>query len=206
MDAQVPFKLEAPKLPKLEKQKQENSQKTENNRQRQILSKLIFPPHIPGECHPKVSVMASIVRELEEDDDDRSAPLLTMKDLPKIDQSLAKDLKNLETKCGVFKKLSNQYQKDYEKLKADDASKKDIMEAASYAKLYELNFNYCIATVSSPKRMRELNSCFKNLDVNTVRQIAQAGQLEYICPQERKAVERAVGQKVQRVVRASQNI
>ena len=80
------------------------------------------------------------------------------------------------------------------------------MEAASYAKLFELNFNYCIASVSSPQRMRALNRCYSSLDANVVRAIAQAGQLEFICPQERKAVERAVGQKVQSAVRASQKL
>lgn len=80
------------------------------------------------------------------------------------------------------------------------------METASYAKLYELNFNYCIASVTCPRRMNALNRCFSSLDPNLVRALAQAGQFDFICPQERKAVERAVGQKVQSAVRASQQL
>ena len=208
---EAPFKLEGPKLPDIKQM--DSPQHQLLSKQKQILSKLIFPPHIPGECHPKVAQMASIIKELdskEENLDDNSvsssSPLLSEIDLPKIDRSLAKDLRELRSKCIVYAQRSQQYQKELLKLKKDDASKKEIMETASYAKLYELNFNYCIASVTSPRRMNALNRCFSSLDPNLVRALAQAGQFDFICPQERKAVERAVGQKVQSAVRASQQL
>lgn len=208
---QVPFKLEAPKLPDIKPL--DNPQQQLLSKQKQILNKLIFPVHIPGECHPKVAHMASIIKELNSNEDKKvdtnsgsESSILSMSDLPKIDQSLAKDLRELRSKCIVFSRRSQEYQNELAQLQQRDASKKEIMEAASYAKLFELNFNYCIASVSSPQRMRALNRCYSSLDANVVRAIAQAGQLEFICPQERKAVERAVGQKVQSAVRASQKL
>lgn len=208
----VPFKLEAPKLPEIKPIDSPKQQRI--SKQKQILSKLIFPPHIPSECHPKVAQMASIIKELDPNEDRNfdaksasvSSPLLSKSDLPKIDRSLAKDLRELRSKCIVYAQKSQQYQKELMKLKKEDASKKEIMEAASYAKLFELNFNYCISSVSCPQRMNALNRCYSSLDANIVRAIAQAGQFEFICPQERKAVERSVGQKVQSVVRASQQL
>ena len=65
----------------------------------------------------------------------------------------------------------------------------------------EMNYRYCIASVTCPGRIAALNKCFSRYPPEFVEALYREGRRAYLCGKERGAVERCCGQKVQSVMR-----
>lgn len=201
------------KLPKivpsnvtLKAQKSREQQMVE--KQREIMSKLIFPSHVISEkAHPNVSSYKELIRELElaakdvkpESGEER---LFTKGDFQKLSISgqTFEDIKNVKNKCDVFLRRSKIFEKQTKELNEQGADRSKIVEAASMSKIFNMNHSYCVATVSCPQRMAVLNHCFSRYSPDVVNALLKAGQHEYLCGKERSAVERCIGQKVQKTM------
>lgn len=201
------------KLPKivppnvrLKGQKSREQQMVE--KQREIISKLIFPSHVISEkAHPNVSSYKELVRELELAAKDTTPEsggerLFTKGDFQKLSKSgqTFEDIKNVKNKCDVFLRRSKIFEKQAKELNEQGADRSKIVEAASMSKIFNMNHSYCVATVSCPQRMAVLNNCFSRYPSDVVNALLKAGQHEYLCGKERSAVERCIGGKVQKTM------
>ena len=177
-------------------------------KQREIMSKLIFPSHVISEkAHPNVSSYKELIRELElaakdvkpEAGEER---LLTKGDFHKLSKSgqTFEEIKTVKNKCDIFLRRAKIFEKQAKDLNKQGADRSKIVEAASMSKIFNMNHSYCIATVSCPQRMAVLNHCFSRYPPDVVNALLQAGQYEYLCGKERSAVERCIGTKVQKTI------
>ena len=79
-----------------------------------------------------------------------------------------------------------------------------LIETVSMSEIFHMNYRYCIASVSCPERVAVLNHCYSQYPPDVVKALVMAGQHDFICNKEKKAVERCCGQKVQAVIRSLQ--
>jgi len=210
-DAEMRFKLQPTPVPEVLKTgiaKSNASQKMERGleRQRQMLSKIIFPSHIPGPCHPNVTSMENLIKDLQEAGKTDAAftkdDLETLQSNPRNASSTPlNEIEVVRDKCNVYSRRANHFRKSAKTKQDEGADKNSIIEAVAMSKIYDLNYRYCIASISCPQRIAVLNNCFNRHPPEVVQAIAKAGQHQYLCGKERKSVERCSGQKVESVMR-----
>eukprot|EP01083_Nonionella_stella_P082514 227757_1 len=178
------------------------------DKQREILSKLIYPSHIPMGILPKSTSMAELILDLDaagKSQDDSN--VFSQDDI----QALNRNSKNLKTtpfqeikrihqKCDIYLRQSKKYEKEFLKRKELGADKNSILESKAMTQIYEVNYRYCLSHVSCPQRMAILNNCYGSYSGEIVKKLAESGQLDYICKNERTAIERCCGQKVEAVM------
>lgn len=73
-----------------------------------------------------------------------------------------------------------------------------LQENFLLAKIHGANYNLCLANAVCPDRTRRLLTCWKSLHPQRVEMMEQGGVEEFICLEERQAVERCIGLAVQR--------
>lgn len=69
------------------------------------------------------------------------------------------------------------------------------------AKIHGANYNLCLAKATCPDRTSRLLKCWKSVDPQLLKMMEQEGMEDFICMQEREAVERCIGLGVQRVMK-----
>ena len=68
-------------------------------------------------------------------------------------------------------------------------------------KAHNANYNMCLANATCPSQMKRLVTCWNGLDPQWVKLMQEQGIDNYICLQEREAIEHCVGLSVQRVMK-----
>eukprot|EP00558_Chaetoceros_sp_UNC1202_P003254 CAMPEP_0197243990 /NCGR_PEP_ID=MMETSP1429-20130617/9253_1 /TAXON_ID=49237 /ORGANISM="Chaetoceros sp., Strain UNC1202" /LENGTH=162 /DNA_ID=CAMNT_0042704285 /DNA_START=12 /DNA_END=500 /DNA_ORIENTATION=+ len=111
------------------------------------------------------------------------------------------EIQRVKHKCDAYLRRVNHFRKEIEAKTESNAGKESINQSIVQAKIFDLNYGYCLAHVSCPQRTAVLNECFHRHPPEVVQALAQAGQHEFICMKERKAVERCCGQKVESIMR-----
>jgi len=71
----------------------------------------------------------------------------------------------------------------------------------THARIHGLNYRHCIAKSACPKRAVALESCWKKLGPEGFRIMIERSLVPYICREEKEAVERCCGEKVQSFMR-----
>ena len=188
-------------------------------KQRQVLANLIFPPHIPGPCHPNVASFADLIRDLNEaanldskeklgEGGNGNQTFFSKNDIDKLKTNPTnaritplQEIDIVNKKCDVYLRRAKFFEKTANERKEKDFDKSSIIEAVSMAKIFQMNHRYCIASVSCPQRIAVLNHCFSRHPPEVVQALVQSGQHGYLCGKERKAVERCCGQKTHSVMR-----
>jgi len=188
-------------------------------KQRQVLANLIFPPHIPGPCHPNVASFADLIRDLNEaaklDSKENLGERLSgtqtffsKNDIDKLKTNPTnaritplEEIEAVNKKCDVYLRRAKFFEKMAIERKEKGFDKNSIIEAVSMTKIFQMNHRYCIASVSCPQRIAVLNHCFSRHPPEVVQALVQSGQHGYLCGKERKAVERCCGQKTQALMR-----
>lgn len=69
------------------------------------------------------------------------------------------------------------------------------------SKIHSANYNVCLAHASCPQLSSQLLACWKRSDPTWVQHMQQHGLEQYICTEERMAVERCVGRRVQNAMK-----
>jgi hypothetical protein len=209
-------------------------------KQRQLLANLIFPSHIPSPCHPNVSSLAEVIRDLkeiltrkesesksgggggsdsctsEEKCPTTSSNLFSKQDIELLGRNPRggtterfvtplQEILRVHEKCDVYLRRAKHYEmlakKQQQNEKLTKENKNALLETVSMSKIFQMNYRYCIASISCPKRVAILNNCYSQYPPEVVQAMVKAGQHEFLCTKERKAVERCCGQKVQSLVR-----
>lgn len=214
-------------------------------KQRQILANLIFPSHIPGPCHPNVSSLAEVIRDLQEAMTTRkeeepqtssnnsgsgrnnttagerypTASFFSNRDIEILTSQNPRDttarvattplqeILHVQDKCDMYLRRAKHYETLAKKLqneKSTEDNKNALLEMVSMSKIFQMNYRYCIASVSCPNRVAVLNHCYSQYPPEVVQALVKAGQHEFLCTKERKSVERCCGQKVQSLIRTLQ--
>ena len=166
---------------------------------------MIFPPHIPGSCHPNVNSMIALI----EDGENNDSPNTNDAALQSQQNGAQNDVKHVGKHCESFIHKSNLYSLQVERIKSDPAgydegsryTKGKITELTARAKIAALNYKYCIASQICPQRMQILNSCYNKLSRQSVVDMMETGRHDYICKKEKTAVERCVARLVMSATR-----
>lgn len=115
------------------------------------------------------------------------------------------EILRVHEKCDVYLRRAKHYEmlakKQQQNEKLTKENKNALLETVSMSKIFQMNYRYCLASVSCPKRVAVLNNCYSQYPPEVVQALVKAGQHEFLCTKERKAVERCCGQKVQSLVR-----
>ena len=75
-----------------------------------------------------------------------------------------------------------------------------VAQNQALANVYNVNYAICEAYATCPKQTRQLIKCYESLNPSHGQALAKQGLGNVICMEEREAVERCVGNGVQRVV------
>lgn len=78
-------------------------------------------------------------------------------------------------------------------------------EANLLGKAHELNFRHCISKSACPSRTSALSSCWKFLGPDNIGRAAERGMVEWVCRNEREAVERCTGSMAMELTRLAMN-
>jgi len=189
------------------------------DKQRQVLANLIFPPHIPGPCHPNITSFVDLIRDLNEaaklDSEENhkegiqgNQRFFSKNDIEKLKTNPTNaritplnEIDMLNKKCDIYLRRAKNFETMANDRKEKGSEKNRIIEAVSMSKIFHMNYRYCIASLSCPQRIAVLNQCFSRHSPEVVQALLQSGQHGYLCGKERKAVERCCGQKSQAVMR-----
>ena len=182
----------------------------------------IFPPHIPGICFPKVNSALSLIQDLEDElpasssspsqdkkigneKPDYHHQTSELKHIHSNSKSLNR-LKQIGQSCEPFLHKSNLYKIQLENFQSDAATqkldknstyvKRKTNELTTLMKVYEMNYKYCVASETCPRRMNVLNRCFQTYRPEIVQSLHQMGRYDLICGKEKRAVERCVARQV----------
>ena len=188
----------------------------EKQRRRLLLSDLLFPEYVPKICHVKVEGFVQLLHLLKTSPEKKSSLLLPS-------SSLSKDLyRSTISKCNLHlnrieevkqsshqqkqKQKQQQYRKDGRAMKqpiGDGKKDKGDMDRMleTHARIHGLNYRHCIAKSACPKRTVALESCWKKFGPEGFRIMIERSLVPYICREEREAVERCCGEKVQSFMR-----
>lgn len=180
----------------------------------ELLPPTIFPKHIPGVCHPNVNSSLSLIHDLE---DELLATTTTqnntvdgtdhkneLKGIQSNSKALSR-IKEIGQRCEPFLHKSNLYKIQLENLQSDVAQlddtrssymKRKTAELTALAKVFDMNYKYCVASESCPKRMNVLNRCFQNHEPELVKSLYQIGRHDLVCGKEKQAVERCISRQV----------
>ena len=219
----IEFELKPTPVPKVVVEESKRIAERGLQKQRKILASLIFPNHIPQACFPDVTSFADLLQELKEAANrdakvSSHAPIVntdtscdssfSRDDLQKLRSNPTNDaitpLKeavHVHDRCDVFLRRAEKFEKEADKKKEEGAEKNDILEALSMSKISHMNYSYCIASVSCPRRIAIFENCFQQYSRDVISAVAKEGQHKFLCQKERKGVERCCGQKVQSVMR-----
>jgi hypothetical protein len=85
------------------------------------------------------------------------------------------------------------YHEEYSDLK--------VMQNYTLAGIHKANHRICLSHSACPKLTKQLLQCYRAMDPNVGQALAKQGLGNLICMEEREAVERCVGNGVQRVVK-----
>lgn len=114
----------------------------------------------------------------------------------KLNQSL-KDSTDEQQKEHIQEKLNElkepPYNEEYSDLK--------VMQNYTLAGINNANHRICLALATCPQKAKKLVGCYATLDPKIGQALAKQGLGKVICMEERDAVERCVGNAVQRVVK-----
>ncbi len=145
----------------------------------------IFPPHVPGVCHPNVTSIVTLIEDLDDDSTTSSSSVY------------CNEVKRIGKHCEHFLHKSNLKRLQLERIKADDDqtryTKGKISELTALSKLASLNYKYCVASQSCPTRMNVLNRCYMSFKPDAIKSIFESGRHDLICKKEKNSVERCVG-------------
>ncbi len=211
------FKLRPTTVPRVIAQDAEEKMNRSLQQQRKLLSNIIFPSNLPAPCHPNVKSFTHLIRDLEAAAkgeeihgavNDSPYKTFSKEDLQKLESNVTNDLitprkeiEIIQSKCSVHLRRAEYFQRLANERKEEGADKKVVFEKLSMAKIFQMNYEYCIASVSCPQRVAAFNHCFCNYTPDVIKAVVQAGQHKYICGKERQAIERCCGQKASAVIR-----
>ena len=200
-------------------------------RQRKLMSELIFPPYISGKCMPNVKTLDMLISRIKDQDgdddgsgDDGSAnvSLFTKDEWERIkhpqpgsngmsNMSPWEHVHHVDRSCRQFK-----LKHLHAKVKALNAKKRLIeaggqsqADAITYEEekarsiIMDMNYKFCQNQVSCPERMDRLVTCWGAFGPVIIKKYSEAGQQGLICKSEREAVERCSGGLVQRLMRSA---
>ena len=202
-------------------------------RQRKLMSELIFPPYISGKCMPNVKTLDRLISRMKDQDngdddtgsgDDGSATvsLFTKDEWERIKHpqpgsngmsniSPWEHVRHVDRSCRQFK-----LKHLHAKVKALNAKKRLIeaggqsqADAITYEEekarsiIMDMNHKFCQNQVSCPERMDRLVTCWGAFGPVIIKKYSEAGQQGLICKSEREAVERCSGGLVQRLMRSA---
>jgi hypothetical protein len=85
------------------------------------------------------------------------------------------------------------YHEEYSDLK--------VMQNYTLAGIHKANHRMCLSHSACPKQTKQLLQCYRAIDPNVGQALAKQGLGNLICIEEREAVERCVGNGVQRVAK-----
>lgn len=80
-----------------------------------------------------------------------------------------------------------------------EANRENIIRA----QINVLNYRYCIAESACPERMSRLKSCWQLMGPDIMKELVQHNMAEFVCKDEREAVERCCGAWVSRTLQSA---
>jgi hypothetical protein len=213
------FKLKPTPVPQALAQEAKEKMERGLQKQRQLLANVIFPSNMPGPCHPNVTSFVHLIRDLEiaAKGEEKSGDgnfgrtvdtPFSKDDLQRLKSNSTngsitplKEIEVVQSKCNVHLRRAEHYQNIADKRKEEGADKHSLFQVLSMAKIFQMNYQYCIAAVSCPQRVATFNHCFSKYTPDVIKAVVEAGQHKHLCGKERKAIERCCGQKVQSAMR-----
>ena len=206
------------------KEKSKSPPSVNNNNKREYYEKqCLFPNHIPLAAHFDISPMIALISDhhLETGSDDTDDTSDLSNGQTQQHRSALDDVRKVASLCAAsYKTIAIQNHKEFQYKKAKqqleqqaDASEEkelppqptpsiytdlSLPENFLMRNIHRANYNICLANATCPDQTEKLLKCWKSADKNWVK---VASSFEYICMDEREAVERCLGLGVQRVMK-----
>mmetsp|Transcript_376 Transcript_376/g.989 ORF Transcript_376/g.989 Transcript_376/m.989 type:complete len:184 (+) Transcript_376:190-741(+) len=179
----------------------------------------MFPSHIPRSLHCKNESLLSLVNKFGELIEGREDELLSP-------NTAASDFRDVISLCSTYKTRAVENRDEFEFKKAKLQQQKQAAEGVEaeeidlpaqplaseftplsaqenflLASIHAANYNLCIGNAICPGRTAKLMTCWKRTDSRVIQQFKEHGMDRFVCQEERKAVERCLGNSVQRVMK-----
>ena len=209
------------------KEKSKSPPSVNNNNKREYYEKqCLFPNHIPLAAHFDISPMIALISDhhLETGSDDTDDTSDLSNGQTQQHRSALDDVRKVASLCAAsYKTIAIQNHKEFQYKKAKqqreqqaDASEEkelppqptpsiytdlSLPENFLMRNIHRANYNICLANATCPDQTEKLLKCWKSADKNWVKAMQRTGNDEYICMDEREAVERCLGLGVQRVMK-----
>ena len=196
-----------------DKDKERQSKSQSKNRKRVYLEKQCqFPSHIPQSSHCNIDPLLSLISNHIDDQSDDNISNDTINYRSPLD-----DMQKVASLCSTYKTAAIQNNQEFQYKRAmqqqteqtDEVSPPhtsmytnlSMAENFALAKIHGANYNLCLAKAICPDRTNRLLTCWQRTDINLVKRMHEDGISGLICLEEKEAVERCIGNGVQRIMK-----
>ena len=189
------------------------------DKQAKYTSQCLFPSHIPRSLHCKNESLLSLVSKFDELREGREDEQL-------CPNTATSDFKDVISLCSTYKTraLKNRDEFEFKKAKlqqqkqaaegvdtaeidlpaqpqASEFTSLSAQENSLLASIHAANYNLCLGNAICPDRTAKLMTCWRRTDSRVIQQLKERRLDRFVCWEERKAVERCLGNSVQRVMK-----
>lgn len=193
---------------------QPNAEERTRKRQQWFHKQCLFPAHITESAMFDTSPLLSLLHDHGIGSDDSSLMH------PSDKQTAVHEMRKIASLCSNYKAAAIQNKQEFEYKRALIAKEKRSeinvpskppehheftplkpAENLLLNKIHGTNYNVCLARAVCPQRTSNLFSCWKRTEPRVVKALAEQGLDQLMCIEEREAVERCIGQSVQRIMK-----
>ena len=192
-----------------DKERQSKSQ-SKNSKRVYLEKQCRFPSHIPQSAHCNIDPLLSLISNHIDDQSDDNISNDTNYRSPLNDMQKVASLCSTYKTAAIQNKQEFQYKRSIQQQteQTDEVSPPHTMytslsmaENSALTKIHGANYNLCLAKAICPDRTNRLLTCWQRTDINLVKRMHEDGISGLICLEEKEAVERCIGNGVQRIMK-----
>eukprot|EP00984_Skeletonema_dohrnii_P032962 scaffold28185_cov121-Skeletonema_dohrnii-CCMP3373.AAC.3 len=191
-----------------------SSENIQRKRQQWYSKQCLFPTHITESSMVDTSPLLSLLHDHAIESDDSSLRH------PSDKQTTVDEMRKIASLCATYKTTAIQNKQEFEYKRAVIAKERQSeielpakppdhpeftplkpAENVLLAKIHGTNYNLCLARAVCPQRTNNFLKCWKSTDPRVVKALAEQGLDQLMCMEEREAVERCIGQSVQKIMK-----
>ena len=198
----------------IEKWERQSKSQSKNSKRVYLEKQCRFPNHIPQSAHCNIDPLLSLISNHIDDHIDDNVSNDTNYRSP------MNDMRKVASLCSTYKTAAKQNKQEFQYKRAiqqqiepidDDEvpppphtsmyTNLSMAENFALAKIHGANYNLCLAKAICPDRTNRLLSCWQRTDINIVKRMHEDGIAGLICLEEKEAVERCIGNGVQKIMK-----
>jgi len=195
------------------------AESSRREKQAYYTNQCLFPSHIPRSLHCSSDSLLSLINKFDELREGRQDEQLSP-------NTAASDFRDVISLCSTYKTRALQNRDEFEYKKTKLQQKKQAAEGVDTAdidlpaqplasefsplsaqenfllsSIHAANYNLCLSSAICPERTTKLVTCWRRTDGRVIKKLKEQGMDRFVCQEEREAVERCLGNSVQRVMK-----